>query len=160
MARSVALAALVAAATAVAWAGSQPDVVTVYVFAGDPTSGFVSPDARDSARDLTGALAGKRVVRVVTEREKADIWVRIDRRYLRPSGSAIATGNSTMVAASQVEEQVVCATLIIGQYATPIEGIDWWSWKSAAGKLAKNIDRWVKENGEQIRARRTSKDAK
>lgn len=124
----------------------------VYVFAGD-SSGFVQPDARDSAPDLTGALRGKRSVRVVDARESADVCVRVDRRFKRDSGSAIATGSGPMVAAAAVEEQVVVATLIVGDYSTEVVGADWWSWKSAAGKLAGNIDKWLKENKQQIRAR-------
>jgi hypothetical protein len=132
--------------------GAEEAPLKVYVFAGD-SSGFVQPDAKDSARDLTGALRSKRSLRVVMVREDADVCVRVDKRFTRDSGSAIATGSGPVVAAAAVEEQVVVATLIVGDYSTEVVGIDWWSWKSAAGKLAGNIDKWLKENKQQIRAR-------
>ncbi len=124
--------------------------------AGDPASGFVQPDAKDSARDLTAALSGKKSMRLVTDRAQADVWVRVDKRFRRGTGSAIASGSGTTVGAAQVEDQVVSATLIVGDYTAELEGADWWSWKSAAGKLAKTIDKWIKENNEQIVSRRKS----
>ena len=77
---------------------------------------------------------------------------------MRNTGSSIAVAvpNDTSVVASQapVEEQVVSATLITGDYSTEIVGANWWSWKAAAGQLANAIEKWVKENKEQVIARR------
>ena len=138
--------------------GGADAPLKVCVSAGDG-SGFVQPDARDSARDLVGALRNKRSVQIVDDCKNADVRVRVDKRFTRDSGSAIATGSGTVAAAAAVEEQVVVATLMVGDYSTEVVGIDWWSWKSAAGKLAGNIEKWIKENRKQILAGKTKEGA-
>src|SRR5260221_8147473 len=105
-------------------------------------------------RDLSESLRKRKAIRLVDDRGKADVWIRVDRRFKRGTGSAIATGGGPTVAASEIEDQVVSATLVAGDYTTEIVGADWWSWKSAAGKLAGDVEKRLQENKERLLSRR------
>jgi hypothetical protein len=130
-------------------------VISVFVSAGNPATGFVDPDSKDSAKDLKQNLRKKKSIRLVEDQAKADVWVRVERRYKQGNGGQVAVQTSpTTAVAAAMEDQVVVATLIAGDYSTPLVGADWYSWGSAAGKLGGAIEKWVKENREQLIARR------
>jgi hypothetical protein len=132
------------------------ELTTVYVSAAHGPSGFVSPDAKDSAPDLTEALRTKRGLRLVNDRAKADVWIRVDKRFPRNTGGSVAVGavnNPTVTAtAIPLQEAVVLATLRAGDDTTELAGATGWTWKAAAGQLADQVQNWVKENKARLAA--------
>ncbi len=135
-------------------ASSSDGAIRVHVFAGDPKAGFVDPEAKDSARDLTEALRKKKAVRLVNEQDKADVWVRVDKRFIRATGGAVATDTGSTAVAVPLDEHVVQATLGAGDYSTEIAGANDWGYKRAAGKLADKVEKWLEQNRDQLLSRR------
>ena len=131
----------------------QKPAIRVYVSAGE--SDLVDPDARDSANDLRDNLRQRRIL-VVEHRDAADVWVRVDKRHKGPSGLQLgmATGPTTALGIP-IEEQVVFATLLVGDYSLEMVGRHTRSWKAAAGQVAKQVEKWINENSARLVARRS-----
>jgi len=153
--------AVVGSAGLACWAFAREATqdITVFVSAATDASGFVSPDATDSAKDLSDALRKKKGLRLVDRKERADVWIRIDRRFTRNRDSGgrleVDVDNATATIRQRpVEEGVLVATLSVGDYSTEVTAAAAWTWKSIAGQLAKAVERWINENRERVLARR------
>lgn len=135
---------------------SKPDI-RIYVSAGEVKADFVDPATRDSANDLRENLRKKRSLKVVDDQKIADVWIRVNRRFIQTSGSSnvLMTGSATGVA-TPINEAVILGTLIVGDYNLEMVGSHRISWKAAAGNLAKQLEKWVNENRSRLIERRTN----
>lgn len=129
--------------------------VRVFVTSGDGSTDFVDPDAKSSAEDVTANLRRRKGIVVADSEVGADMVVRVLRRSRGRSGRslAIATSPTTAVAAP-ILERVVVASIAVGEFAQEMNGAHTRSWGAASGKLADQIDAWIRENRARILERR------
>ncbi len=153
MSSTTGISVLALTVTLVVGAAGGEDAICVYVYAGDARASFVDPEAKDSARDLTEALRKKKIVRIVVEKDRADVWVRVEKRFKRETGGGVVAGAVIV----PNDEHVVQATLGAGDFTSEIAGTNEWGWKRAAGNLANKIANWVAENREQLLSQRSKK---
>lgn len=137
--------------------GSDDNVIAIYVFAGDPSTGFVDPDLKASARHLTEEIRKRKLLRIVDDAARADVRVQIKRRSKRTE-AGYAVGNVVF----PVEEMVIEATLSAGDYNTEVSGSGSrmtrdGSWKQGAKKLAESVEKWIVENRPLLVSRRDAK---
>lgn len=137
---------------------SQPqgdDRLWVFVAAGEPEAPFVDPDLLESAQQVSRELGKKKGLGVPRKAGEADVQIRILRRLRRPSGySGVVATSPTTAFALPFDEYALVASLVVGDYAQERTGAHTGSWRGAAGKLADQIERWVRQNREQLLARR------
>ena len=114
----------------------QTDQLAVYCAGAASPDGFQSPDVADSARDLRGALAGKKkTLRLVDDPRAADVQVIVDGRQ----GGELKT---------------VYATLVAGAHEERLVGSDDLFWTFAANAVADQVERWLKFNRVRLMASR------
>jgi hypothetical protein len=131
------------------------DHVRVYVATG--TDGIAGPGAGDSALDLLKALRHKERLTVVGSEAEADVVVRVQSRETAHGVGGFTTyttkskdGKShTTAMPTQSTIRVVHATLEMGSYRLDLKG-EHPFWSGAAGKVADQVDHWVKENHSRV----------
>jgi len=127
------------------------DHVRVYVAAG--SDGLAGPGAGDSALDLAKSLMRKERLAVVQSESDADVVVRVQSRNTEHGVGGFTTSTTkskdgkshTTAMPTQSTIRVVHATLEMGSYKLDLKG-EHPFWSGAAGKVADQVDRWVKEN--------------
>lgn len=136
------------------FAARDQGTILISVSATDPATGFVDPELKASAKDLTDELAKRKGLRVVDVSSKPDVRLQIKKRSKRAQAGYVA--GSVVV---PIEETVLDVTLSAGEYSTDISGAgsrmtSGASWRKAAGKVAESIERWIVENKALLLARR------
>ena len=143
-------------------AGDAPAGPLVQVFCGS-SGGFAPPEVGDSIKDLQRALQRKdRTLRLVASPDQADLLLEVTGRQERGVGPArwetksTRSGSSYKTTTRQVQDtvKVVSARLRAGSFALELEGTDVAFWGSAAGNLASQVEKWVKQNQEELLAHR------
>lgn len=137
----------------------------VNVFVTSDNNGFSASGATDSAVDLQKSLASKKSLRVVSSPSEADIIIRIDSRDQRKELQGYTTntnrsddGKSTTktTTANDTIIRTVHATLMAGDYTQALDADSNVGWRFAADNIAGQVDRWARENGARLIARRTA----
>lgn len=125
--------------------------VRVFVTSGDGRTDFVDPDAKASAEDVKKAFQGRKDIVVAESEESSDLVIRVLRIFRHQSGrSAAVTTSPTTAVTSPVLERVVVATMSAGTYTQEVNGAHARSWGAASGRLADQIEKWIRENRTRI----------
>jgi len=129
--------------------------ITVYVFTSAPASGFVDEASKhraDATKELTDKLRKKKSITVVEMREGADVVVEVKSAAIaagalhsrvNPLGGGIKT--------SAQKEYHIETSLSVGDYSTPITAQATFT-SIATGKIADDVEKWVKENRDRVLA--------
>lgn len=143
-----------------AFGGEQPCLkssdanapVPVFVTANIAESGFTNPNkgVADSTKNLISSLKGKKSVCLAGKREDASIVLEVlDREKAQMTASFLGTSRDC----------TVNVKFSFGDFETTLSGsaaggtvTSGGAWGKAAGKVAKQVDRWVVENRERIAA--------
>jgi hypothetical protein len=162
---SLAIAATVSAASP-AFAGKKTaEPIKVFIFTAANEGGFVDPGQKqriDSVEDLKKALEKKDLVQIVGQREGADITLEVLGRGGEETGSATTSrGPYGTWNTSKDTVATVRVGLRAGTYSTLVEGHNDGRitnvWRTAANNAAKRIENWIKDNHDNLIARRVQK---
>ena len=149
--------ALFLAAAAAQAKDDYPSPVRVCV-RGAGEGGFVSADVGDSVKDLQKTLDGKKVIDLVRDPREAEVVVIILGRGAEETGRETyhshSSGHSYSSTRTKETVRVVRAVLKAGSYELEMFGIDNVWWGLAAKDLGKKVEKWVKDNYDQILSRR------
>jgi len=125
--------------------------VSVYVTSAGAANGLTDPskDNQDSVKDLKGALKGKKILALVERAEDADLVLTVQNRS-RAAFTATAVGPGRDVALAVTlkykdTESMLSASALGGA------GITGGAWKKAAGKIADQVEGWVKDNAAKLK---------
>ena len=142
-------------------AAAQP--VRVYLFTA-PAAQFVDQKSKgraDSLKDVRDRMKGKKTLQLVDSVEEADLSVEIIERVFQQTGNSTSTFKPYVGVETTAESKPsIHVTLTAGTYSTELYGsqITVWGkggvWRSAAEGLASDVEKWVKENHEQLIAGR------
>jgi hypothetical protein len=106
----------------------------------------------DSAKDLTGYMRGKKIIRLVDSPDATTIIVRItDRTSASDAGSVITAPAPNVAVAIPIEGTTLRAVLLIGDFKQEFVTAGEGSWRLAARRMAQEIDRWVIANADRLR---------
>jgi hypothetical protein len=158
------IAALVLFAALAAPAAAQ-DRIKIFVKAPVATDGFVDDTLkgqRDTFNDLVEQLSKKKTVEIVEAPEQADVSLSIlDRNARTETGGTLTDSvrSPTGILSSTTKDttKAVTITLTAGEYSkdlTASHDAAFGAWKYIAGNLAKQVEKWAKENRATILARR------
>ena len=148
-------------------AGETRQPVSVLVRA-TGESGFSAPGTADSVKDVKNSLRGKKLVVLTDDPATAEVVVEILGRFKDYRGqsytTATAINDSTVTAkTTQKKSAVVAAKLVVGEYSLEVVGeaggmgkFGIGAWGDAANQIAKQVDEFIKENYEQLAARRSA----
>ena len=126
--------------------------VPVYVTSAGARGGFTDPSkgSQDSMKDLRGAIADKRSLCLVEDREKARIVLEVQSRE---------TAQMTASPIGRMRDRTVQVKFIFGDFETEMSGSamggsigSGGAWKKASGKIAKQVEQWVVANRAKIDA--------
>lgn len=149
--------ALFLAAAAAQAKDDYPSPVTVCV-RGAGEGGFVSADVGDSVKDLQKTLDGKKVINLVRDPRDAEVVVIVVGRGNEETGKEVyhshSYGHSYSSSTTKETVRVVHAVLKTGSYELEMFGVDNVWWGLAAKDLGKKVEKWVKDNYDQILSRR------
>jgi hypothetical protein len=160
---TAALALLVGVGAQSAWAQD----VRIYVFIKADPSGFVdadSKDRQDTLTDLRKALSKKKGLSVVDDPKAAGVSVEIlGRGFEETGGLNVRSPLELGPDLKPNREMTIRSRLLVGDYETPIvaqnsPGALFQSgrWQDLAGKLANQIEKWVKDNRSKLLERPTN----
>jgi hypothetical protein len=135
--------------------------VRVYLVPPIAAGGFVDAAAKqlqDSTADLRARLQKSKSLAVVESEADADLVVAVVQRGLAPTGSVIVEANTlpgigTRIKTSESALPCVLAELRVGAYRTTLQA-EGHFWAAAAALVGVQIEHWVKDNREQLRAKR------
>jgi hypothetical protein len=126
--------------------------VTVYVTSAGAKDGFTDPskDNRDSVKDLRDSLNGRKGIRLTDARADAQIVLTVQQR--ETAGVTVgffANGRDRIM-----HVHFEAATVDTDLTASVMGGLagSGGAWGKAAGKIAKQVEEWVKENGKALQA--------
>ncbi len=137
------------------------DNVRVYVFTqASEFTDKATQERQDSVTDLRKALAERKGLMVVEDDATAQIKVEVLGRGYESRGttSTYATPSPGGAQGVTIDDKVVVlrARLVVGTYALDIDSgltsnmFTSNTWKNKADKLAKQIEKWVRENREKL----------
>lgn len=161
----LAVAAMVSIASPAFAEKKTAEPIRVFIFTAANEGGFVDAGQKqrtDSIEDLKEALEKKDVVQIVGQSEGADITLEVLGRGGEETGSATtARGSYGTWNTSKDTVATVRVGLTAGTYSTLIEGHNDGRitnvWHTAANNAAKKIEKWIKDNHDNLIARRVQK---
>jgi hypothetical protein len=131
---------------------SAQDRIPVYIEAGDPAAPFSDPALKDSAKDISKYLKGKKLVRLTDTREESTVVIRVIQRASAPAGgSVIVAPAPNMAFAIPTDNTTVRANIMVGDFVHELSAAGEGSWGLAAKRLAQQIERWLQENQARLR---------
>lgn len=137
----------------------QPSDVRVYVFTAVDPLGFSDPlqaQRLDSVMQLKAALDRKKAIAVVEQADGADITIEVLRAGKLDSGAELTKPGPIIGTRTTKETKPqVQAMLRAGTYQLEFHGTSA-RMKTAAGAVAKGVEKWVKQNLELLEERRRS----
>lgn len=108
---------------------------TIFVIAGGTRgTGFTDPDIarQDSAKDIISKMFSSSVWRPVEFENQAAVTIEVIKREAHD------------------EERIVHVRLIAGDFNVEMQAVGNESWSDAAGRLAKRLDAWGRENAARL----------
>lgn len=144
--------------------------IRVFVFTAIDPSGFTGPDQKqrlDSVADLKKMHWGK-TVEIVEKMEMADVTLEVLGRGGQEVGTTTTTSQGAFGEWNTTTSSNVVAVVNVGLRAgdykvvftgssPPAPAIDFTPWRTAAAGAADQISRWLKQNHEQLIARRVAR---
>jgi hypothetical protein len=109
---------------------------TIFIVAGGASgTGFTDPDIsrQDSTRDIINKLAYSSVWRTVEFENQAAVTIEVLKREAHD------------------DDRIVYVRLIAGDFKFEMQAVGDESWTDAAGRLAKRLDGWGRENAERLK---------
>jgi hypothetical protein len=168
------IAAIIGISTVVE-AGEPGRPLRVFCTSEEHPSAFVDQrvqGVRDSLEDVKRALSKKgKWIELQEGPEGADIVVRLVSRGIEPTGEFRVSTNTrnvrgrtrtTTIRSHEVHRYVVRGFLVVGDYKTDLLGVvlDTYllggPWRTAAGSLADQVERWIKANYVRINTGKTA----
>lgn len=138
------------------------NLIRLYVQAGNGE--FASNGANDTALDLIKAIQGKsKILTIVDSAANADLLLRVDKRDTRTVTTSVSTyaneskdgkSASATTIPSKTTYLIVHSTLIAGDFQMEIVKESSLSWRLAAGETVSQVERWARENGAKLIAKR------
>lgn len=162
----IALFVIVAAIFACAAIAAAQDRIRVYVSPPAAVDGFVDDELqgqRDTVADLTERLAKNARFDIVKDAASADVTIEVVGRGRRETGEERTLTMRTpigLVGRTEPDEtKAVTIVLRSGDYTKEFSAMNdqvFGAWKAIAGRLAKEIEKWVRANEQTLLARRTA----
>lgn len=138
------------------------NLIRLYVQAGNGE--FASNGANDTALDLIKAIQGKsKILTIVDSAANADLVLRVDKRDTRTVTTSVSTyaneskdgkSASATTIPSKTTYLIVHSTLIAGDFQMEIVKESSLSWRLAAGETVSQVERWARDNGAKLIAKR------
>jgi hypothetical protein len=150
------IATLLVAGLLLGAAKELPKKVTIFV--SPPTrDGYIDTDKgiRDSIKDLKDQLRGSRRLQLVQTKESAQLVLEVVGRGRTSNGgggaAAVPLGNSTFFL--PLETIGLTTVLRVGDYDKPLIFDKCGEWTHCAQLVVKDVEAWVEENADALRAR-------
>lgn len=159
----------VAAIASGAFGGNKnPDPIRVYVFTAQNQDGFTDDELKqrnDSVEDLKNQLDRDSLIQIVSDSKTADVTLEVLARGNAPTGTTTTYANFGEWDTYPNTMHVVGVGLRAGTYAkvcvgtssmaqNGLVGMAKGPWREAANNAAKVIEKWIKENREQLISKR------
>ena len=156
---------IVVALFAYAADASAQDLIRVHVVPPTAEGGFVDDTLKgqqDSFADLTERLRKSKTLTVVDDPAVADVTLEIRGRGWKATsitGDVITEKDVVLSPAARDLRKEVTIVLKAGTYEKALSAQNsqvFGAWKAIAGRLASDVEKWVKDNRTQLLSRRTA----